>query len=439
MPLSPLLPEPITYSLVPNEPPFALSAGISIVTAHGAARGEWLAARAVRAAVSAQGVDVPLQPQIRCPDSRRTIVLAVRGRDESVFPDAPPPNQWPAGDSAESYVLSVGGDRVVVWGAGSEGLVQGTRTLCQLIAGSTGALSAVRIADAPAMPWRGVMLDISRGKVPTLETLFHLVDGLCTYKVNMLQLYTEHTLTSRRHPRIGQNSGALSTEDIVALDRYCRDRYIELVPCLQSFGHMRGILELPEYAALAESESLWSFSPTNDAVYQLLDDLYADYLACFSSRYLNVCSDETYDLGLGQSREAAEHEGTGRLYLGHILRLHRLAANYGRTIMVWDDIFLHHPELAAEIPKDVILLNWEYEAQDDYPQVNGFHEVGLRQMVCPGTSSWNSLFPRLANGRANIRNFVTAGVRVGALGVLNTDWGDGGHHNLLGCSWYGYA
>ncbi|MGH2347442.1 MAG: hypothetical protein ACRDG4_19625, partial [Chloroflexota bacterium] len=33
----------------------------------------------------------------------------------------------------------------------------------------------------------------------------------------------------------------------------------------------------------------------------------------------------------------------------------------------------------------------------------------------------------------------TAGVRVGALGVLNTDWGDGGHHNLLGCSWYGYA
>src|SRR6185437_14399032 len=88
---------------------------------------------------------------------------------------------------------------------------------------------------------------------------------------------------------------------------------------------------------------------------------------------------------------------------------------------------------------DVILLNWEYEAQDDYPQVNGFYEAGLQQIVCPGTSSWNSLFPRLANGRTNIRNFATEGVRVGALGVLNTDWGDGGHPNLLGCSWYGYA
>src|SRR6185437_16241030 len=104
------------------------------------------------------------------------------------------------------------------------------------------------------LSWRGVMLDISRGKVPTLKTLFHLVDEISTYKINMLQLYTEDTFCSRRHPRIGQGSGALSAEDIVALDLYCRERHIELVPCLQSFGHMRKILELPDYAHLAESD-----------------------------------------------------------------------------------------------------------------------------------------------------------------------------------------
>ncbi|MGH2409815.1 MAG: family 20 glycosylhydrolase, partial [Chloroflexota bacterium] len=178
---------------------------------------------------------------------------------------------------------------------------------------------------------------------------------------------------------------------------------------------------------------------TDPGTYELLDDLYADHLACFRSRYFNVCSDETYDLGTGKSQVAAEREGKGRLYLGHILRLHELAAKYGRTMMVWDDIFRHYPELVAEIPKDVILLNWAYEAKDEYPQVNGFHEAGLRQMVCPGTSSWNSLFPRLANARVNIRNFVASGRRVGAMGVLNTDWGDHGHPNLLGESWYGYA
>ncbi|HWE63285.1 MAG TPA: family 20 glycosylhydrolase, partial [Chloroflexota bacterium] len=173
--------------------------------------------------------------------------------------------------------------------------------------------------------------------------------------------------------------------------------------------------------------------------YTLLDDLYADFLACFSSRYFNVCSDETYDLGTGRSKDLAAQEGMGRLYLGHIKRLHELATRYDRTMMVWDDIFLHYPELLHQIPSDAIMLNWEYEAAADYPQVEGFHQAGLRQIVCPGTSSWNTLFPRLANARGNIRNFIAAGSRVGAIGVLTTDWGDGGHYNMLGLSWYPYA
>jgi len=422
-----------------NAEAFPLRSGISIVVAHGAEYGEWLAAETVRAAIRARGVEAPIQPQLQCPDTHKTLVLAVLGRDEAVFPDAPPPADWIASESPEAYALTVDKDRVVVWGAGPAGLVQGTRTLRHLIAGAAPDIPAVRITDAPALAWRGVMLDISRGRVPTLETLYRMVDVISAYKINMLQLYTEHTFAFRRHPNIGQGWGALTPEELMALDTYCHDRYVDLVPCLQSFGHMRKILELPEYAHLAESDQLWGLAPIDPGTYELLDDLYADHLACFRSRYFNVCSDETYDLGTGKSQAAAEHEGKGRLYLGHILRLHELAAKYGRTMMVWDDIFLHYPELVAEIPKDAILLNWAYEAQDEYPQVNGFHEVGLRQMACPGTSSWNSLFPRLENSRVNIRNFVTAGRRVGAMGVLNTDWGDHGHPNLPGESWYGYA
>ena len=107
--------------------------------------------------------------------------------------------------------------------------------------------------------------------------------------------------------------------------------------------------------------------------------------------------------------------------------------------MMWDDIFLHYPDLLTEVPQDIVMMNWLYEAAPDYPQVEGFRDVGLRQIVCPGTSSWNTLFARLANARTNIRNFVAAGHRVGALGVLTTDWGDDGHPNLPASSWYGYA
>ncbi|HKC75412.1 MAG TPA: hypothetical protein VKF37_14620 [Chloroflexota bacterium] len=85
------------------------------------------------------------------------------------------------------------------------------------------------------------------------------------------------------------------------------------------------------------------------------------------------------------------------------------------------------------------MMNWLYEAAPAYPQVEGFRDVGLQQIVCPGTSSWNTLFARLANARGHIRNVVAAGRRVGALGVLTTDWGDDGHPNLPASSWYGYA
>jgi len=393
----------------------------------------------------------------------------------------------PLAGAAEAYTLVVEATRVTLWAAAPAGLARGVQTLCQLLAqahqratgaGGTGsdptgggqspaqplqrasgaydagpargagdpdptrgviALPALRIEDAPALPWRGLLLDVSRGRVPTLQTLLGLVDRLASYKLNMLQLYVEHTFAYRSHPLIGAGWGPLTAEEVMTLDEHCRERYVELVPCQQSFGHLRRILSLPEYAHLAESDERWSLAPVREESYRLLDDLYADHLACFSSTLLNVCSDETYDLGSGQSSELAQREGPGRLYLGHILRLHALAAAHGRTMMVWDDIFLHYPELTSEIPRDAILLSWAYEAKPAYPQLEGFAQAGLRQIVCPGTSAWNTLFPRLANARGNIRAFARDGIAVGAIGLLLTDWGDGGHYNSPGPSLYPYA
>jgi hypothetical protein len=59
--------------------------------------------------------------------------------------------------------------------------------------------------------------------------------------------------------------------------------------------------------------------------------------------------------------------------------------------------------------------------------------------VCPGTSSWNCLFPRVENAERNVTRYAEAGRRHGASGLLNTDWGDHGHYNLQANSWLGYA
>jgi hexosaminidase len=439
-----LIPTPASYDEATGS--FSLGDGLSIALSHAAERGEWIAAQELQRVLLGRGLAVPIQPLRRCRNVSNTVVLAVHGRDEGVFPatsalSAVPDQPYVDGgtDNTEGYTLTVADDCIAVWGASPAGLSRGVQTLRQILSQVEGAVSCLRISDAPAFRLRGVMLDVSRGKVPTLATLFHLVDMISSWKLNMLQLYVEDTFAFRSHPAIGREWGALTPEEVVALDTYCRDRYVDLVPCLQSFGHMRRILELPEYAHLAESGARWSVAPVLEESYALLDDMYADHLACFGSAYINVCSDETYDLGMGQSRERAESVGRGRLFLEHATRLHQLAASHGRTMMIWDDMFLHYPELLAQVPKDAVLLNWWYEALDHYPQVDVVHDAGLRQIVCPGTSSWGTLFPRLDNARVNIRAMAADGKRCGALGVLNTDWGDNGHPNLLGNSWYGYA
>ena len=340
----------------------------------------------------------------------------------------------------EAYSLSILPDGIVLSANASPGLARGAQTLRQLIQQQPQALQAMAIQDQPQLGWRGQILDVTRGKVPTLKTLFQVVDVLAYFKLNMLQLHVEHVFHFPRHPKIGAGWDGLTSEDIVALDRYCAERHVELIPCLQSFGHLRHILLLPEYAHLAElADEPWSLSPVKEETYRFLEELYADFLPSFSSQYFNVCCDETHDIGKGTSAELAARVGVGRVYLQHILRLHELVGRFGRTMMMWGDIVLRHPDLISELPKDIVVLNWRYEAETSYPSTERFADAGLRQVVCPGISSWNTLFPRVANAEANMRVLVHDGVRSGAEGMLNTDWGDGGHPNPLGASWWGYA
>jgi len=339
----------------------------------------------------------------------------------------------------EAHFVDVSPERVIAGGQNALALHLAVQTLRQLARIEQAEWPAMYIADWPSLPYRGLMLDVSRGKVPTLDTLKLLVDQLSFYKANVLQLYTEHTFVFPHHPRIGQGCGSLSGDDILDLDAYARRRHVELMPNLQSFGHCAHILNMPEYEHLAESPARWSLCPTDEATYAFLDDLYADFLPAFGPSTFNVGCDETWDLGKGRSAEAVAQEGTGHVYLRHIQRLHELAKRHSRRIQVWGDILLHYPELVPELPEDVTLLDWHYQASDDYPSVRVFAESGRSFWVCPGTSSWNTLFPRIENSNPNIRTLARLGIEHGARGLLNTDWGDGGHYQPMGQCWYGYV
>ncbi len=350
------------------------------------------------------------------------------------------PESFDIPNAEEAYGLRISERGIEIAGRSERAIFAALQTLRQLVRQFGSTLPQLEIIDRPAFAHRGYMLDVSRGKVPKLETLFELVDTLALLKYNQLQLYIEHTFAFERHPEISEGHSPLTSEDIRTLDEYCRRRHIRLVPNLQSFGHATHILSRERYRHLAESDFRggWTLSPAEPGTYELLAEFYEEFLPNFGATDLfNVNCDETWDLGKGKSAAIAEHDGKGKLYLGHLLRVRELAAHHGRRTMLWGDVVQKYPELARELPDDVVLLNWEYEAADEQSyrkRLEPARASGREHWVCPGSSAWNSLFFRKANARRNLLDFARAGLDAGATGYLVTDWGDNGHFNGLAAS-----
>lgn len=342
------------------------------------------------------------------------------------------------GASGEAYRIEIRETDVELRGRGPAGLRYAVETLGQIV-DRRGRLPCGHVDDAPSFPYRGLLLDVSRGRVPTEATLRDLVDRCVALKLNVLMLYVEHTFRFRRHPEIGAGAGPLEAETLRELDAYAADRHVELVPCLQSLGHMEHVLRLPRYAPLAETNRRWTLAPVDPGSIALLRDLYGEFLPNFRSPRFHANCDEPYDLGKGRSAARAAEIGRGGLFLEHVRRVQELAAAHGKRTLIWGDVVHEHPEQIPDIPRDLVLLDWGYEADHDTERARAFADHGLEFWVCPGTASWNALFPRMDTALQNIARWGDAGRRFGARGLLLTDWGDFGHYNLLGNSWLAYA
>jgi hexosaminidase len=354
-------------------------------------------------------------------------------------------------DRAESYRLTITNDGIELAGYDAAGIYYGVMTLAQLVQTSGRELPALQIEDWPDFPARGVMLDISRDKVPTMDTLYRLVDLLASWKVNQIQLYTEHTFAYQHHRIVWEHASPMTAEEILALDAYCRTRHIDLVPNQNSFGHMHRWFEHAPYLHMAETEteftSPWgstlppfSLSPAIPATIPFLSALFDELLPNFTSTMFNVGADETVDLGMGRSKALVEQHGKGRVYLDFLLRIYEQVKARDLTMQFWGDIINQYPDLVPEIPTDTIALEWGYEADHDFPgKTKLFADSGVPFYVCPGTSSWRSIAGRTDNCIGNIRNAVENGLKHGAIGVLNTDWGDAGHWQPLPVSYLGFA
>lgn len=341
----------------------------------------------------------------------------------------------------QGYSIEINEKQIILTGHDLPGLYYASLTMTQILkfASEQGGIPQLTISDYPDFPNRGVMMDVSRDKVPTMETLFDFIDQLASWKVNQFQLYSEHTFAYQDYKQVWQHYSALSADEILQIDEYCRERFIELVPNQNSLGHMERWLEHSTYHHLAERPEI---EPTEDIVLKIrrtlnatspdvktfMAGLYDELLPNFSSTTVNIGGDEPYELGLGKSKGEADKIGKGKVYLNYIKAMHSLLKERNYNVQFWGDIILKHPVLIPELPEDITCMIWGYRATHPYPkQCSRFQEANIPFYVCPGSSSWRSVVGRIENSLENQLAAAENGLKYGAIGYLNTDWGDYGH------------
>ena len=342
---------------------------------------------------------------------------------------------------AQGYRLRISEDGVTLDAADDAGEFYGHQTLTQLRrVTAEGTVPEGEIEDWPDLPVRAVMLDVSRDKVPELPTLFALIDRLAEWKVNQVQLYMEHTFAYPAHEVVWQDASPYTAGDIEKLDDYCRSRHVELVPNQNCLGHMERWLKHDRYRPLAIHPDGFEFfgrhrgpttlDPSDPGSRLLVEGLLEELLAAFGSNKVHVGLDEPWELPAERFDE----------YVDWVGWLRRLPVMRDREMLMWGDVVISHPDRIDDLPADLTVCEWGYEAGHPFDQrARTYADVSRPFWLCPGTSSWLSLVGRWSNMRENIAGAANAAVGHGASGLLVTDWGDLGHLQYLPVSEPGLA
>lgn len=340
----------------------------------------------------------------------------------------------------EGYLLNVN-EKIMIEYSDYNGVFYALSTLKNLI--SNNKIPYCEIEDKPSIKIRGYMLDISRDKVCTLDTIKKVIDLMAELKMNHLEFYVEgFSFEYKSFPQYLEEEGYITLEEYKEAQDYARDRFIDFVPNQNGFGHMTSWLEKDELKDLAvcpEGIELWgrwrepsTLNPLNPRSLDLVKKMYEDMLPHTVSSYFNMNFDEPFELGMGLTKDMDKEE----LYLDFVNKVYPEIKKYNKTPLIWGDVLVRHDDKWDKLPKDMIFIDWGYDANYPfYSHAKRLKEKGVKFMCAPGTTSWSSFFGRYLDWYENIKNAIDAIFAFDGEGVILTDWGDFGHLQFLNTSY----
>jgi hexosaminidase len=425
----------------------SLASGIQINCAAPCAPEDSFAIDDLKAWLAAQGIAVNTTSPVN-------ILVARYGTNlsNSIYTDSLPPSAksdpsaatMPDAMKPEGYAIIADGKGLALTAASDAGIFYALQTVKQLVTGygANAVLHTAKIRDWPAMKYRGLDDDLSRGPVTTLEFEKKLIRTLAAYKINLYSPYFEHTAAYASNPLIAPPGGSISATDAATLVAYARPYHITIAPEQEAFGHLHNALLEEQYQTLAETPHGAVLSPGQPGSIALIKLEFAELAAEYPGPFLHIGADETVDLGVGQTKADVDARGLGPVYLDFMQQVATALQPLHRKLLFWGDIAVGSPDLLKAMPQSfrdsTIAIAWEYNpAPKGYSKLlTPFTNAGFETWVAPSVHNFRVVYPDYNLGLLNIQQFTLDGQKLGSTGQLNTIWNDDGE-GLFNQDWYG--
>ncbi|KAI8974293.1 glycoside hydrolase superfamily [Pilobolus umbonatus] len=297
---------------------------------------------------------------------------------------------------------------------------------------------------------QGVMIDCSRNGVLKPGQVYFLLCNMALMGLNMLQLYTEDTFEIEGEPLFGYMRGRYTIRELSLIDDYAFDLGIEVIPCIQTLGHMGQILRWQHYTGLRDTMEV--LLPEAETTYEFIEKMIQTISRPFRSTRIHIGMDEAHGLGEGHYQQLYGYKEPSKIFLEHLQRVNDICIRNGLTPMLWSDMLFclaannnslvgyydpnnnpATPDLVDNLPSQASLIYWDYyhTTPDSYRQkIQQHRDMGCQQpWMATAAWTWSRFWTALPFSLQSIRACVNAAKSKedGVQNIFITTWGDDGN------------
>lgn len=287
----------------------------------------------------------------------------------------------------------------------------------------------------------GTMIDCSRNATMNMQTIKRWIDTTSDLGYNAIYLYLEDTYELDDNPYFGYLRGGYNQKELKEIDDYAYARGMEVIPCIQTLGHLDRIKRWPQYKEIMDIDEILLVDC--DEVYELIDKMFYSLTKCLRTKTFHIGMDETWKLTRGKYQDLHGLKNPTKVLLSHLQKVSAIGEKYGLTMPIWSDMFFRlasggeyyisnaniDASVAKKIPENIQLCYWDYyhSYKHIYDNMITAHEK-LKKGTCfsGGLWSWKGFAPNnkfsIMSTKAAFKSCIEHGIE----DVFLTLWSDDG-------------